>query len=236
MFEHMPEKKFTLQISIAVVVLAAIPSGLYLLKNKNPFSNEVVIKEIDLIKAGKREIVLTDRDFADYNGVITTSKPNSEEPVRKLADNSEIYVMDDGFGNKTVTRFFPGHPRLKKVILRNGADGRMQIFVYGQNGAVENLSEKLVEQALNSRADELANLANIYETGDAREKRREDFARRRADKLNPLPSEAFPLENPTAEFPEMPFENNPPSEKPKSADTNKAPSDPSDKSPEFENR
>ena len=141
--------------------------------------------------ANDDEITISEKDLNDLNLHIPTSKPNSREAVKIAADRSEITTMYDGYGNKTETRYFKGHSRLKFILVRTSASGETQTFVYGYGNEVKNLPENLADKALNASADELANAAGVYETQNFNAL--PNF-RKKTKTLQPLPSYEFPVQ------------------------------------------
>jgi hypothetical protein len=186
-------------------IISAFISVFYYNQGFGRFTREIVITDADFEKGKSKndvnELVITDGDLVDYKEVIATSEESRVGEVRKLGDNSEVSTMFDGYGNKTLTRQFQDHSRIKKIVLRINATGAGRIFVYGQNGVVENLPEKMANNVLNSSADELANLANIYETREQRDRKILEKAQRKRDELKPKPSSENPINNENVEFP-----------------------------------
>jgi hypothetical protein len=89
---------------------------------------------------------------------------SSQEVTKILEDGSKVNTMYDGFGNKTETRCFINHPRLKCVILNAALDRPSRVRVFGQNGEIKDLPENMFEKAATASPDELANSAGIYAT------------------------------------------------------------------------
>ncbi|MGI8670811.1 MAG: hypothetical protein ACR2J3_13345 [Aridibacter sp.] len=203
MSKFFTKKKIIPGIFLCVVSVAGIFSATYVYKNTEYFSGEIIITDADFREAEGKEITITDEDFTDYKEIIKTVKESRQEAVKVLRDKSEVFVSYDGYGNKSITRFFSNDPLLKKIMLRIAADGRTQVFVYAQNGKVEGLPDNMINKILNSSAAELANSTQIYETREDRDRRAEEIARRRQEELKPLPSNEFPVDKQNFEFPKM---------------------------------
>lgn len=90
----------------------------------------------------------------------SNSLPGSQD-TKTYASSSKLETMTDRYGNKTETRCFDFHPRLRCVMLSTSADGQRKIFVYGQNGDVKGLPENMLDRAMTASADDIANAAGI---------------------------------------------------------------------------
>lgn len=110
----------------------------------------------------KSEIVFDDNIFLG-NEPISMTKEGSQETTQTLGDTSKITVMYDGYGNKTEIRTFNNDLRLRQVILRSFADGRKQVFVYGQNGTVSPLPAEMIDEVMITPSSAIASAAGIYE-------------------------------------------------------------------------
>lgn len=139
------------------------------------------------------EIVIDDRALQTVNGQILTTTESSEEIVQTLEDNSQVTVRYDGYGNKTETRNFTNHPRVTTLLIRTGANGEKQIYVYGYGKDVKSLPGEMTDRALSASADEIANAAGLYETRSNEELT--NF-RKSSKPLQPLPSSNFPIQMP----------------------------------------
>jgi hypothetical protein len=128
--------------------------------------NLAKIKEVtinDGYKTTKKgELIIDDTSLEGKQPPIVTSRKSSKEPPKTAADGSQISTMYDGFGNKTEIRTFAEHPLIQCIVSRTFADGRKNIFVYGQNGEVRNLPEYLYDKVLSSSGYELARSAGIF--------------------------------------------------------------------------
>ncbi len=128
------------------------------------------------------EIAIFDSDFNSETGDKGRLKSQKrEEGNRDANGDSIVSTMYDGAGNRTDARIFNNHSRLRKVIVRTGVDGKIQVFVYGNNGEVKRLSVKAAEEILRAPGDAIANAAKIYETREQRDRRNEEDARNRAE-------------------------------------------------------
>ena len=157
-------------------------------------SAEVVIDDRPAASS-KNEIIIDDKTFnAEIGKDASNPSEISQQPTKtNLADNSKIDTTFDGFGNKTETRYFNNHLRLRFLMLRTSADGKKQIFVYGQNGQVKSLPEDMIGKALAASADEIANSAGIYQT--YRPSSPPAPSQRNEMSLRPLPSYNFPTQD-----------------------------------------
>jgi hypothetical protein len=132
----------------------------------NACSRREIQKEITLedkndpivIKEG--EVRFDDTEFTAIDAQKIDGQ-NSQKVSAPGADNTEIVVMKDNFGNVIETRNFRNHSRLFKLVIQTGADGKREIKVYGQNGEMKVLPSAMSEQVLTARGDEIANAAGI---------------------------------------------------------------------------
>jgi hypothetical protein len=126
---------------------------------------EVVFDDAAHIAAAD-EVVLSDAEVASGNSTdeiaeAAAAAERKNEPLKILADKSELETAYDGYGNKSETRYFKNHPRLKFVMVRTAADGARQIFVYGYAGGPALMPEDFSEKALTAPADDIANAAGL---------------------------------------------------------------------------
>lgn len=152
-------------------------------------SEEVVIEDSSKTPGG--EIYITNADYQEDKPQIT-AQPASRSVKRVLPDKSEIETFVDGFGNKTETRYFPEHSRLRCIILRTSVDGKYEVTVYGRGGDTKIVPE-LAENALSASGDEIAGIAKLnfapgYGGGKNYMKRRNTESQ---SALTPLPSSSF---------------------------------------------
>ena len=155
--------------------------------------SEVVFNDGYSANSAAGEVVIDDRTFQAENEQILTAAENSQETIRKLADNSEIIVRYDGYGNKTETRKFNNHARITELFIRTAANGQKQIYVYGYTKDVKTLSADMTARAFTASADEIADAAGLNQT-----RSNEDIAnfRKSGKSLQPLPSSSFPMQMP----------------------------------------
>ena len=137
-----------------------------------------------------------------------TSLEAARETTATASDGSKITTVFDRYGNKSETRYFNSHPRLRFVILNTTGEGYREVFVYGQNGTVNQLPENMLDKITTASADEIANSAGIpvfIERGSAPQP---DFVLNNSQPsappiqmrpLNPLPPETQSIESVTAE-------------------------------------
>ena len=145
---------FTILFSIGISCSCASKSA----KSKQ---KEISISD-NYQKTKDGEIIVDDRDFDRNQPQIAMTKESTQEKPQTGSDGSEIQAMTDGFGNRIETRVFQAHPLLQRIVLRTFADGRKKVFVYGQNGEVNNLPEEMSDKSMAAPADELAQSAGIY--------------------------------------------------------------------------
>jgi len=123
--------------------------------------NEVVFRDkYTTTKDG--EIIIDGTDSEGIIAPIITSQKSLKELPKTALDGSQINTMYDAFGNKTEIRTFTNNLLVQSVIARTSADGRRQIFVYGQNGEVRNLPENLYNRVSTASGNFLANSAGIF--------------------------------------------------------------------------
>ncbi len=91
----------------------------------------------------------------------TISREGGREMIATASDGSKITTVFDRYGNKSETRYFNSHPRLRFVMLKTTSEGFREVFVYGQNGAVRQLPENMLDKVTTASADEIANSAGI---------------------------------------------------------------------------
>lgn len=91
----------------------------------------------------------------------TISGEGARETTTTASDGSKITTVFDRYGNKSETRYFNSNPRLNFVILKTTSEGYREVFVYGRNGAVEQLPENMLDKVTTASADEIANSAGI---------------------------------------------------------------------------
>lgn len=157
-------------------------------------------------KGIKDEVVITENDIKDVNRQIADVEQNLQDTVTRGADDSEIVTMYDSLGNKTETRRFKGHPRLRFLILKTSTDGQRQVFVYGYSEDVKTLTGEIANNVLATPGDEIANAAGLYENRSYKETT--NFMKP-AKPLQPLPSSSFPIQTlPNVQPPSVESEQN----------------------------
>jgi hypothetical protein len=143
----------------------------------------------------KNEVVIDDAFFDSEQEAVSASKTGSHEMTKITFDKSRIDTMYDQFGNKTETRCFNNHLRLKCITISSAADGKKKISVYGQNGEIKGLPEAMIGKALTAPADELANSAGIYQIYRQPAPVTQSVQSRTNLSLQPMPSYNFPVQN-----------------------------------------
>jgi hypothetical protein len=145
--------------------VSLLTSGACSSLNKDESANaEEVVFDDGYKTSAENEIIFDDNDLGGQIRTVSTSGRNSQEIITITSDNSKISTTIDVYGNKTDTRTFNYNPRLAFILLRTSADGKRQVFVYGQNGEVKGLPENILDKVLTAPADEIANSAGIYNT------------------------------------------------------------------------
>lgn len=149
---------------IIILLLSAFASGAMSgctsVEGQN--QEEVVIGSSENKKGGD-EVVITNSDLKKKEEVVTTAQEAVRLAKRLLGDGSEVETLVDGFGNKTESRYFPGHPRLRLVVLRTSADGKQEVTAYGYGSEAKILYD-LSDRALTASGDEIANAAKLFST------------------------------------------------------------------------
>ena len=151
-------------------------------------SEEVVIS--DATKGSREEVMITNSDLKKENEQISTSQETSQLPKRILSDKSEVQTMIDGFGNKTETRYFSEHLRLRFVTVRTPVRGAPEVTVYGFGGDTKVVAD-LGDRALTASGDEIANVAELNKTRGTSSSPQFINRRKTAAPLQPLPSSSF---------------------------------------------
>lgn len=206
---------------LSTIVCAALVSVACSSKNKS--AGEVVITDGGYNAKG--EIVINDASFAGKDFSVSGGNREQSETTKIAADGSQINTMYDGFGNRTDTRCFNYHLRVKCVLLRvaAGKDGQKQVFVYASNGEVKTLPDDMLDRALTLTAEQIAAAAGITQDYIAPPKPMIVKNYPSADEpLKPLPGYNFPVraqappvepvesvETPANDQPDEPEENSP---------------------------
>lgn len=186
--------KFSLAVILCASLFAAC-SG----KGESSGAGDVVVIEDGYSAKTKDEIVIGDADFIAVSTSNAGEKISSSELTKIASDSSRIDTMYDGYGNRTDTRCFNYHPRIKCVLVRSaaGRDGQKQIFVYARSGEVKKLSEEMSDKVLTLPANEIASAAGINQ--DYIEPAKPTVVRNLPsieNQLRPLPSYNFPVQTP----------------------------------------
>lgn len=182
-----------LKFSLFSVVVIILGMASYVFVNNNLISKrgQVVITDKDIVSPGEApfpgfspgdESVLGTGDSVEVQSEAHTAGS------RTLGDLSTVTTMIDGMGNRTETRVFRSHPRVRMVTVKTSPDGTVRATVNGNNGGVEMLYGREAAEALTMTADQLANSVEMYETGLDKERRKPKLARNRESRLEPLPS------------------------------------------------
>ncbi|MEO6587891.1 MAG: hypothetical protein ABIP06_01070, partial [Pyrinomonadaceae bacterium] len=118
----------------------------------------------------------------------------NEEITKVEKDNSKISLVTDRYGNTIETRTFNEDPQLAQIVLQTSADGKIKVFVYGQNGDVKSVPENMLDKIMTAPANEIASAAGI---SVARRESFPTFAQNQTlpneAPLKPLPSSNFPI-------------------------------------------
>jgi hypothetical protein len=182
-----------LKLVISLLAVVSVPtffSSCTNVESKN--SDEVVIDRSST--SSSDEVFITNSDVKSQKQLLSTmQKRGGQLEKRVLSDKSEIETLIDGFGNKVETRFFPGHPRLRLLVLRTSLKGQQEVTVYG-NGGVTKIVNELADRALSASGDEIANAAQLTATasyGAARNFMKRNSTAAQQQPLQPLPSSAF---------------------------------------------
>lgn len=152
--------KFSLPFCLFLLSVTALFSACSQSRAVN--SGEVVLEEKTENLAGG--VVLTDKTEEIQSSQEADTRKPAVEPTLTFADKSELVTMFDGYGNKTETRYFKGHPRLQLVTIRTAAGGMKQVIVYGFGSDVKMMPEEFAEKALTASATEIANAAELKTT------------------------------------------------------------------------
>lgn len=110
------------------------------------------------------EVVISDADLKNNSlnaSADMTANQNRTEPIKILADKSELETSYDAYGNKSETRYFKNRSRLKFVLVRTASDGEKQVFVYGYGNDTKLMPEDFSELALTRSAEEIAAAAGL---------------------------------------------------------------------------
>jgi len=179
---------------LIIILLSLSASCSIFHKNESSSVQEEIVFDDGYKTSAEGEIVIDDKSFG-VEGSNGTFGKSSQETTQLANDGSQIKVMYDGFGNKTETRTFYNNPFLKLILLRIGANGSRQAFVYGKNGEVKDLPEDMLGKVLTSSSQELANSVGIFEPVKETPSFTKNIQPMKVTKLPPLPSSQFPIQN-----------------------------------------
>lgn len=177
---------------LAIVFVSLLASCSKISQSK---TNEVIIDD-GHNKTAKGEIVIDESSFNNGEGS-STSITEWQKATKIIAgDQSQIETSYDGFGNKTDTRCFNNHLRVRCIMLRTGVDGQKQVFVYAQNGEVKkSLPTDMINKITTASADEIANSAGIHQTYQRSTVLVRNIQSTNSAPLRPLPSYDSPVQN-----------------------------------------
>jgi hypothetical protein len=178
---------------LAIVFVSLLASCSKISQSK---SNEVVIDDGYKNTTTKDEIVIDDSTFND-EGISLNSETKWQEATNIIAaDRSQIETSYDGFGNRTDTRCFNNHIRVRCVMIRTATDGQKHVFVYAQNGEVKkSLPADMVDKITTASADEIANSAGIHQSFQRSTVIVRNIPSTNSAPLKPLPSYNLPVQN-----------------------------------------
>jgi hypothetical protein len=126
---------------------------------RTPDVREIIVIDDGYKTNDEGDLMLADDDLPAQEFLLTKEK--EEELTRNGTDGSQIKVMHDGFGNKTVTRLFLKHPLISAIISKIPAKGQKQIFVYVRDGRIKPLPAKFINTIFAATGDEIAGYAGI---------------------------------------------------------------------------
>lgn len=138
----------------------------------------------------KNEVVI------DNTQLITQklSENSAPSPEYKTGtDGSEITITGDGYGNKTESRCFKNSLRLKCVVAETSFAGKTEITVYGKNGVIKNVSPEKITDLQNMEADEIANVAELFETSQKADITKLLPSKNKPNEVKPMPSSEIPV-------------------------------------------
>lgn len=127
---------------------------------KTPDVQEIVVIEDGYKTNADGELIIDDQDVKGQT--VATAKEQSADARQNVGDGSQIKVMYDGFGNKTITRFFYNHPLIAGIVSKISSTGKIKTFIYGKGGEVKTLAQNAGDLAQTATADEIAKLAGIF--------------------------------------------------------------------------
>lgn len=137
-------------LAVIVICLALIFTNVYKIRERMSAAGALTVID-NFLKANKE-------NSAENSSISNTEIANTTE----ISSNSKFDTMVDRYGNKTQTRCFDSHPRVRCVVIITKAGGEQQVSVYGQDGTVRNLPENMLSRVATATADEIANSAGIF--------------------------------------------------------------------------
>ena len=172
-----------------VVIILGMASYVFVNNNLVVRKGQVVITDKDIVSPGDVSgFSPADGSVLGSGEMIEVQGETHSGSSRVLGDLSTVTTTFDGLGNRTETRVFKSHPRLRMVTVKTSPDGSVRATVNGNNGGVEMLYGREAAEALTMTADQLANSVEMYETALDKERQKPKLARNRESQLEPLPS------------------------------------------------
>lgn len=180
-----------------VVVLLGISSYIFI-NGRGSAKGEIVITDKDVLHAEAHpapddETEMEEGDVQD----LEASQVRSQDPgtTTTLIDGSTLTTIVDGNGNKSETRLFQGHSRIRMLLVRTSTDGSTSVYVYPHLGGVKRLYKESRVDVRTVSADELAAKAEVFETRLDKERQNSAIASGTGDRLRPLSSSEFQLKS-----------------------------------------
>ncbi len=179
-----------------VVIILGVASYVFVNNNFVSRKGQITITDKDLASQGGGDVIdpsSIDLITQDPAETLPVQGDTTREITRTLGDLSTISTTIDGYGNRTETRVFRSHPRLRMVVVQTAINGSKKAVVYAHLGGLKTFYGTDADLALNSTADEIANKAEIFETRLDKERRQPKLANRGERRLEPLPSSSFTI-------------------------------------------
>lgn len=153
-------------------------------------SKELVLNE-GYSKTADGKVLINNDDMSDSQEIIALVVESSQGVVQMSGDSSQVSTMLDGYGNKTETREFLNHPLVHRLVIRTSVNGEKRVFVYGRNGDIKELPQRMFETVLTSPGKEIATSVGIFEGRKVKEPILLTGSPNDYDVLTPLPSNQF---------------------------------------------
>ena len=183
-------------IVLVVLAVAGFIAKDYLIEYKDKVAEVVSLSDSDFEEKAESEngeqALLNDSAGGDQFAAATNEIGNVDGTYQNN-DGSETEVDIDSYGNKSYTRVFDDHPRVKMLMVKESANGKKQIYVYGQNNKVKFLTKDIPENILRATADQIADSAQIYETAADVERRRLEIAQRKRELRESVREKEMPM-------------------------------------------